>query len=195
MKKFLIVLLSVIGLLILSFCFLFYKILYTGQFDDSKPASAIVVLGAAEYAGKPSPVLQARLDHAFELFKKDFAPVIITTGGVHKGEKFSEGEVGKKYLEQKGIPAGQIIAENNSLTTKQNLMRVFEISKERDFSKFIIVSDPFHMYRATLIAKDLGLDAVSSPTRKSPISKNFWLEMQYMLREVGLSLLHILFNV
>lgn len=202
MKRILKILGVVVGLVLLFIGFVFYKVYSTSTLDMASKADAIVVLGAAEYAGKPSPVLQARLDHAFDLFKQGFAPIIITTGGTHPGEDFSEGEVGRNYLIKKGIPESQIIAEENSLTTKQNIMRVEEILNDEKLEillgkkpeKVILVSDPFHMYRAVSIAEDAGIDAVSSPTRTSPISKNKWLEFRYMVREVASSLLHILFD-
>lgn len=174
---------------------LFSQIIYFSKQDFASQADAIVVLGAAQYAGKPSPVLKARLDHAYDLFQQKLAPIVITTGGTHPGEKFSEGEVGKKYLENRGIAAEKILAETESLTTKQNLSRVYDIAKTKNLKIIIAVSDPFHMYRATLIAKKLGLTTLSSPTKTSPISDNVFLELQFMLREMGLVVAHILFDV
>lgn len=176
------------------FAWLFVQIEFTASLDLATNADAIVVLGAASYAGNPSPVFKARLEHAAELFQKKLAPIIITTGGIYAGEAISEGATGKKFLEEIGIPADQILAEENSETTKQNLTRIAEIAKERNLSKIILVSDPFHMYRAVRIAEDLGLSAFPSPTRKSPISKNFWLELWYVGRELILSFMHIIFD-
>lgn len=195
MKRLFQIITIVICVVLIPPCVLFYKIYSTSRVDGVEKADAIVVLGAAEYAGKPSPVFQARLDHAYELFQKSFAPLIITTGGTHPGEDFSEGEVGKKYLTKKGVPENKIIAETSSLTTKQNIMRATEILKDKKLEKIILVSDPFHMYRCVLITTDVGISAVPSPTLSSPISKNSWLELEYMGREVMLSLLHILFDV
>jgi len=177
------------------FGWLFFRIISTGQLDQSNHADAIVVLGAAEYAGKPSPVFQARLDHAKELYEKGVAPLVITTGGTYPGEKKSEGEVGRNYLQENGIPPSNIIAETESLTTKQNLMRVKDLTKEKNIQRIMIVSDPFHMYRAALIAKDLDLTPLTSPTRTSPISKNIWLELWYIGREAILILAHALFDI
>lgn len=194
MKKALIILLSVAGLILLSVLWLFSQIYTTSKLDLAQKADAIAVLGAAEYAGKPSPVFQARLDHAFDLFKNDFAPIIITTGGTHPGENYSEGEVGKKYLEKKGVPPEKVFAETDSLTTKQNITRVRQIIQEKNLSRIILVSDPFHMYRAVEIAKDLGIESFPSPTATSPISKNFFLELKFMGREILLTMLHKLFD-
>lgn len=186
MKKLVQIILIVIGVFAVITGFLFFKIYSTSKLDMAEKADAIVVLGAAQYAGKPSPVLSARLNHAYELYKQNLAPLIITTGGTFPGEKFSEGEVGKKYLELKGVPERKIIAENQSLTTRQNLTRVKEIAEERNLSKIIFVSDPFHMYRIKQIAEDLELTPVLSPTRESPIAKNKRIEFQYILREMFL---------
>jgi uncharacterized SAM-binding protein YcdF (DUF218 family) len=123
------------------------------------------------------------------------APIIITTGGVYDGEKFSEGEVGKKYLEERGVPAEKIIAEEESQTTKQNLSRVKDIVEERGIKNIILVSDPFHMYRALKIAEGLNLDATTSPTTQSPISKNFWLEFGFIVKEVLAVAAHFVFDI
>src|SRR3989338_2809608 len=190
MKKLLAVIIIVLGIAIFAFAWLFFTIEYKGSIDEVERADAIAVLGAAEYDGKPSPVLQARLDHAYDLYKEGVAPVIITTGGVHEGEKISEGDAGKAYLIKKRVAASALISEGNSLTTKQNIARIEDIVHAHGFGKIILVSDPFHMYRATMIARDRGLTTLSSPTRTSPISRNFWLETKYVLREIGLSLAH-----
>lgn len=183
--------LVVLGIFLLTFGWLFFRIYQTSKLDFAVKADAIAVLGAAEYAGKPSPVFQARLDHAADLYKKDLAPFLITTGGTHPGEKFSEGEVGKMYLVKKGVPAEKIISDEESLTTRENIERIAEIAREKNFQKIIFVSDPFHMYRALLLAKNFGIEALPSPTRTSPISKNRWLEIKYMLRETALTLLSL----
>lgn len=195
MRKLLKIFILLLAITLGVFGWLFFQIITTGQSDQTDHADAIVVLGAAEYAGKPSPVFQARLDHAKELYEKGVAPFIITTGGTYPGEKKSEGEVGKKYLEEKGIPVSSIVAETESLTTKQNLMRVKDLAKERNIQRVILVSDPFHMYRATIMAEDLDLTPLSSPTRTSPISQNIWLQLLYIGREAILILAHVLFDV
>lgn len=195
MKKILIVVIVMAGI-VLGVCgFFFFQIWACAQSDSNEKVDAIVVLGAAEYDGRPSPVFAARLDHALGLFKQNIAPVVITTGGKFPGETQSEGAVGKGYLARKGIPLQKIFAEENSLTTKQNLARVAEIMEEKKLTSVVLVSDPFHMYRAKLIAKDLGLTVSTSPTQTSPISKNIILEIKYMLRETFLSMAHILFDI
>lgn len=193
MKKLLKFLLLIFFFFASAFLWFFLRIYSTAQIDNAEPADAIVVLGAAAYEGKPSPVLQARLDHAYELFNKKMSPLIITTGGTYSGEKLSEGATGKQYLIILGVPVSKIIAEENSSTTRQNIMRAAEIAKAQSLKKIILVSDPFHMYRAIRIAKDFDIDVFSSPTLSSPISKNKWLEFQYMLREDILTFADIFF--
>lgn len=195
MRKLLKIFIILLAITLGVFGWLFFQIITTGQSDQTEHGDAIVVLGAAEYGGKPSPVFQARLDHAKELYEKGVAPLIITTGGTYPGEKKSEGEVGKKYLEKKAVPASSIIAETESLTTKQNLMRVRDLIKEKNIQRIILVSDPFHMYRAMILAKDLGLTPLASPTRTSPISQNAWLQFTYTGREAILILAHVLFDL
>ncbi|MBI5413460.1 YdcF family protein [Candidatus Peregrinibacteria bacterium] len=194
MKKIAIALLVILGLLVGLWMLLFYNIYSASRLDLAEKADAIAILGAAEYAGKPSPVFKARLDHALELYKKGQASIIITTGGTYPGEKTSEGEVGEKYLEAMGVPSSKIITDKYSLTTKQNLARIADIAHEQKLEKIIIVSDPFHMYRALRVAKDLGLNVFPSPTKTSPISENFRLEFWYIARESFLTVLHILFD-
>lgn len=194
-RKILYCILGFVGVFAIGFSWLFFRILWTASFDSSDKADAIVILGAAEYAGKPSPVFRARLDHAYELYRKKLAPIVITTGGKFPGEIFSEGEVGKKYLISKGIPEANIISEEFSLTTKQNIMRVSDIAKEKKIKRIILVSDPFHMYRSALLSRDAELAPLLSPTRTSPISKNFKLELEFLFRETILSAAHILFDV
>ncbi|MEK7171643.1 MAG: YdcF family protein [Patescibacteria group bacterium] len=202
MKKLAKIIIAVIIIILLFTIWLFFNILRTGALDSAQKADAIAVLGAAQYAGKPSPVFEARLNHAAKLYKQKFAPFIITTGGIYsdasptgRQESFSEGEVGKKYLISLGIPEEKIIAETSSLTTMQNLNRVAEISEKKGFKKLIIVSDPFHMYRSLRIARSYELDALPSPTRTSPILKNSWEEFKFTVRELGLVILNFLFGI
>jgi len=194
-KRLLFVFLVILGIILLAFVWVFAQIFLTRCIDNAEKADAIAVLGAAEYAGRPSPVFEARLNHAFDLYKKEMAPFIITTGGKFPGEKLSEGEVGAKYLAAKNIPSEKILIDKDSLTTKQSIARIKEIAEAKNLKKIILVSDPFHMYRAKVIAEDLGMEVTLSPTRESPIKENTLLEFKYMAREMTLVILHMLFDV
>ena len=139
--------------------------------DERPRADAIVVLGAAQYNGRPSPVYQARLDHALELWRSRVAGTMVFTGGRGvPGEQFTEGAAGRSWAIDHGVPAERILVEESSRSTYQNLRGVRRLLAPRDIDTIILVSDPFHMYRAVEQAADVGLTAHPSPTRSSPIN-------------------------
>jgi uncharacterized SAM-binding protein YcdF (DUF218 family) len=161
-----------------------------GERDEARPADAIVVLGAAQYDGRPSPVLRARLDHAIELYREGYAPLVILTGGVGAGDTVSEAVVGSRYAEKHGIPAEAILTERAGLSTRESIDAVALMMHRRELESAILVSDPFHMLRLRILARSRGIDALSSPTRTSPISRDPSLEWRHVLREsAGIPLL------
>ncbi len=162
--------------------------------SDVTEAQAIIVLGAAQYDGEPSPILKARLDHAYDLFIQKKAPLIITTGGNTAGDRYTEGGAGKRYLAARGILPSAVIAEEHSLNTLQNIMRVKEISEPLGITKIIIVSDGFHLFRASIIAGSFGFDSQTSATPKTAITNSETI-FRYMLRETGSVMLFSLFGV
>jgi uncharacterized SAM-binding protein YcdF (DUF218 family) len=131
--------------------------------DEQHPADAIVVFGAAEYVGHPSPVFRARLDHAYNLFERGLAPVVITTGGAGNDIHFSEGQVGRDYLESRGISDANLIAETQGGDTDQSSQRVAVILKANDMQTCILVSDAYHMFRAKQMMQAQGITAYISP--------------------------------
>jgi uncharacterized SAM-binding protein YcdF (DUF218 family) len=134
------------------------------QVDEAQPADAIAVFGAAEYSGRPSPVLHARLDHAVGLYRKKIAPYVITLGG--GGDKDSgntEGGVGRDYLLAKGIPFADIIAETHSIDTEQQVHRLAAIARENDFHSIVVVSDATHLFRIRELCQQAGLTVFTSP--------------------------------
>ncbi|HKE99367.1 MAG TPA: YdcF family protein [Actinomycetes bacterium] len=139
---------------------------------DQRPrVDAIVVLGAAQYNGHPSPIYQARLDHALDLYRSGVAPIMVVTGGRGvAGERFTEGGTGRRWMIEHGVPERSVLVEESSRTTYQNLRGVRELLVPRDLRRVVLVSDPFHMFRAVEQARDVGLEAYSSPTRSSPVS-------------------------
>lgn len=151
--------------------------------DEARPADAIVVLGAAQYAGHPSPVLKARLDHALDLWRRNPAGVLVFTGGSGPGDTTSEAEVGRSYARKRGVPDSAIVVENTGRTTSESMGSVAEILRERHAATAVLVSDPFHMFRLWLIAKKLGMKAYTSPTRTSPISPNREERWKYIFSE------------
>jgi uncharacterized SAM-binding protein YcdF (DUF218 family) len=151
--------------------------------DTARQADAIVVLGAAQYVGRPSPVLRARLDHAVSLYKKGLAPQLVLTGGIGVGDTTSEAAVSRRYVLTKGVPASAIITENKGRTTRESMAAVASWLRAHNDTTVILVSDPFHMLRLTVLARRHGLVPLASPTRTSPISSSARHEWKYVLSE------------
>jgi uncharacterized SAM-binding protein YcdF (DUF218 family) len=147
------------------------SIVLTGRRDEARPAAAIVVLGAAQYVGRPSPVLRARLDHAIQLWQRGMAPQVIFTGGRGEGDTTSEAAVSRRYALRRGVPDTAIVVETIGRTTRESLRGVAELMLDRPNSEVILVSDPFHMLRLSILARRFGLRPIMSPTRTSPISQ------------------------
>ncbi len=141
------------------------SVFWFASHDRAARADAIVVLGAAQYRGKPSPVLRARLEHAVELFAQGFAPRLVLTGGVAEGDIASEAAVSRTYVLQAGVPDSAILLENGGRTTEQSLAAVAHLLKARGMERVILVSDPFHLFRASVVARRHHLAALTSPTR------------------------------
>jgi uncharacterized SAM-binding protein YcdF (DUF218 family) len=158
--------------------------------DEAKRADMIIVMGAAEYRGKPSPVLRARLDHAVELYRTRYAPLILTTGGAGGDPKFTEAEVGRSYLIDRGIPPEQIVVENQGETTAQSLAAAFEIMQRMELRSCIVVSDGYHIFRAKKYLQAEGLTVFGSPRISGPQPewKEWW---EYMKQAVGFALWQI----
>jgi uncharacterized SAM-binding protein YcdF (DUF218 family) len=154
-----------------------------GSRNRAKASDAIVVLGAAQYWGKPSPVLRARLDHAVVLWRRGMAPRMILTGGVGVGDTTSEAAVSRKYVMGAGVPDSAILLETSGRTTRESLKSVALMMKSRDDRKVILVSDPFHMLRLDILARRFGLVPYTSPTRTSPISANAGETWKYYITE------------
>lgn len=141
----------------------------TGLADERAEVDAVVVLGAAQYDGRPSPQLAARLDHVVELYQAGRAPLIVTTGGKRAGDRFTEAEASAAYLQDRGVPADIILEETTGHSTWQSLSGVAAILRERGMDTVLLVSDPYHMLRSRLIAEEAGLRAFVSATRTSPV--------------------------
>ena len=172
--------------------FLIYGVYIYGQIrdwavrDDVHPADAIVVLGAAQYNGRPSPVLKARLDHAFDLYRKGYARTIITTGSYGPDPNFSEAQVSTKYLMQRGMDSSNIITDQGGGSTYDSIDAASGLLKAKGWKTALVVSDGFHLYRVKRMFTDKGIVAYTSPAPNSPIevasSQRFW----HSLREVVL---------
>ena len=159
------------------------SVLIWGARDRARASDAIVVLGAAQYVGRPSPVLRARLDHALELWQRGLAPKLIFTGGTGTGDTTSEAAVSRNYALQRGVPDTAILMENEGRTTRESLAAVSTIMHARQMHSAILVSDPFHMLRLRILSTQYGVDAYTSPTKTSPISANTGQALAYVLSE------------
>jgi uncharacterized SAM-binding protein YcdF (DUF218 family) len=158
-------------------------VLVVSQQDERRPVDAIVVLGAAQYNGRPSPVLRARLNHALSLYRDKLAPLVVVTGGIGRGDTTSEAVVGQRYLVAHGIPEGAAAAQGEGRTTMASMNAVTAWLHGRGLRRVLLVSDPFHMFRLRLEARRTGLEAYTSPTESSPISDNPVLELRYLFAE------------
>ena len=136
--------------------------------EEARPADVILVLGAAEYRGRPSPILEARLNHALFLYRQGLAPRIITTGGKGGDPMFTEGEVGRAYLSRHGIPSEAIIVESEGETTVHSTAAAAEIMRRMDMHSCIVVSDGYHIYRVKRMLQFQGIDVYGSPRPSEP---------------------------
>lgn len=158
-------------------------VLVTSLQDQREPVDAIVVLGAAQYNGRPSPVLRARLEHALSLYRDQLAPRIMVTGGVGRGDTTSEAEVSRRWLLAHRLPDSAVVALPRGRSSSVSMTDAAAWLRERDLSRVLLVSDPFHMARLRFEARRTELDALVSPTPSSPISDNPNLELRYLFWE------------
>ena len=145
-----------------------WQVWSTGHHDQARDVDAIVVMGAANYDGRPSPLLKARLDHALALYEEGLAPTIVVTGGKLEGDRFTEAEASRRYLVNQGVPDDAILSEDEGRSTWESLEGVAVLLGDKDIERVLIVTDPFHALRSRLIAQELGLTAYTSPTDSSP---------------------------
>jgi uncharacterized SAM-binding protein YcdF (DUF218 family) len=176
-----------LGLLLLAAVIVYtvslVMVLVVSQQDQAQPVDAIVVLGAAQYNGRPSPVLRARLDHALGLYRDRLAPLILVAGGVGRGDTTSEAMVGRRYLIAHGVAPDAVVAQSEGRTTMASMTAVTGWLHGRGLRRVLLVSDPFHMFRLRLEARRTSLEAYTSPTESSPISDNPVLELRYLFAE------------
>jgi len=159
-------------------------IIWVGQRDDAERADAIIVLGAAAYDAKPSPVFEERIRHGIDLYNRGLAPKLIFTGGYGgKGARFSESQVARRYALRQGVPDKAILIESLSRNTHDNLRQASQVMQQHNLHKVIVVSDPLHMARALRISKELGIRAVGSPTPTSRF-RTFATRWRFLLQEV-----------
>jgi uncharacterized SAM-binding protein YcdF (DUF218 family) len=174
-----VLLLVVIGVGYLAVTFI--QVWRASRLDQARPSQAIIVLGAAQYDGRPSPVLQARLDHVLILWQRRLAPVVVVTGGKEPGDRFTEATASATYLDDHGVPDSDILREVSGRDSWASLSASALFLRQRGISRVLLVSDPFHDERLEAMSSELGLTGHVSPTRTSPIKGVHVLP--YMARE------------
>jgi uncharacterized SAM-binding protein YcdF (DUF218 family) len=160
------------------------QIVHEAGLQQVQPADAIVVFGAAEYAGRPSPVFRARLDHAYDLFQRGAAPVVITTGGSAADPTFSEGGVGHDYLMRRGIPEAKLIAETQGTDTASSAERVAVIMRTNHMHTCVAVSDEYHVFRIRKLLESEGVQVYVAP-RPDSRPRSLWQRGLAVLREAA----------
>lgn len=172
-------------LAVLLYVAVLYRNVVAGAREDVlRPADAIVVFGAAEYDGRPSPVYKARLDHAAQLYRRGLAPIVITTGGAGADPRFSEGEVGRNYLLSQGVPDAQLIAETQSPDTAASARRVATIMRANHMGSCLAVSDGYHMFRIKRMLGNEGVTVLAAP-RPNSKPPSFWKRQNAVWHEIG----------
>ena len=161
------------------------RVWQVARLDSRAPADVIVVLGASQFDGRPSPIFRARLDHAKVLYDADIAPVVVTVGGNRQGDRFTEAAAGGRYLRAQGIPGEDVAEVGEGSDTLTSLRAVARLAKERSWKTVLIVTDPWHSYRARAMAGRVGLSARTSPSRSGPAVQGRGRELRYIARETA----------
>jgi uncharacterized SAM-binding protein YcdF (DUF218 family) len=184
MRPWLLALLAAVGALLLFFGVTGLHIVGAAAEAPTKKADVIAIFGAAEYAGRPSPVYRARLDHAYDLFQRGMAPVVITTGGSGQDPDFSEGGVGRDYLLRRGVPEGALIAETQGSDTAQSAARVANIMRANGMHSCIAVSDAYHVFRIRALLEHEGVQVELAPRPESR-PRPLWQRFEAVMREAA----------
>ena len=167
-------------------------IYWQARTDQARPVDAIVVLGTAQFNGRPAPVLRARLDHALALYRSGYAPTIVVSGGRAPGDQYTEAEASQIYLVEQGVPPDAIVLENEGRDSWQSMRGVAEVLAARGDRRVLLVSDGFHLLRVKLMARDLGLEPYGSAALGSPIVVGGAGELSHTLREAVGIVVHVL---
>ena len=162
-----------------------WRIVAQGERDDSRPADAIVVMGAAQYDGRPSPIFQARLEHAVDLYRAGVAPYLIVTGGKAEGDRTTEAATARAYAIGRGVPEASILMEDQARTTLASVRSVSSILSDADLHTAVFVSDRQHMLRVLRMAGDEGIVGWGSPTTTSPIDRDPIARLDATVHELG----------
>jgi uncharacterized SAM-binding protein YcdF (DUF218 family) len=170
------------------------RIWWVARHDDRRKSDVIVVLGAAQFDGRPSSIFTARLDHAAKLFEQGVATRVITVGGKQAGDRFTEAAAGKVWLADHGVPADRILAVETGTDTLGSMRAVAERMRREGWKTAVIVTDPWHSLRTRSMARSEGIDAVTSPTRQGPAVRTRGTELRYIARETLAYLYFLVFR-
>ena len=170
-------LLLVVGVLV-YYAITFLQVRSTGESDQTRAVDAIVVMGAAQYDGRPSPQLAARLDHVVELWNEGVTQHVVVTGGKQPADEHTEAEASADYLTERGVPADAILMESAGHTTYESMRGVADVLGAQGLRSVLVVTDPYHALRARLMAEDVGLTAYVSPTPSSVVRGNYELRRE-----------------
>ncbi|HEX4897922.1 MAG TPA: YdcF family protein [Candidatus Limnocylindrales bacterium] len=162
-----------------------WRIASQGDRDERRPADAIVVLGAAQFNGTPSPVFEARLDHAIELYNEGLAPYLVVTGGKTSGDVTTEAGAARAYVTERGVPDGAVLSENQGRTTEESVAGVATLFEARGLRSAVFVSDRTHMLRVLRMAADRGIVSWGSPTTTSPIDQDGGRHARALMHEMA----------
>lgn len=180
--------LALIPLIVLGFMAAIY---IQARNDEARPVDAIVVMGAAQYNGRPSPVLEARLEHTLDMYERGYASIIIVTGGNQPGDAYTEAGTGEQWLLDRGVPQNAILVENESRNTWDSWQGVRDVATPMNIQTVLIVSDGFHLYRSERMAEAVGFDAYSTAAPDAQIPAWSGEEFGYVIRETGAVVLQI----
>ena len=168
------------------------RVWWVARQDDTRRSDAIVVLGASQFDGRPSTVFRARLQHAKALFEQGVAPRVITLGGRADGDRFTEAEAGQRFLAERGVSA--VVAVGEGRDTLESLRALRGELDRRGWDSVVLVTDPWHSLRSRRMASDLGIDAVTSPTRAGPAVRTRGVQARYIARETAAYLYYRAFH-
>jgi len=182
---------AVIAIALLGMSFL-GAIYWQARSSESHPVDAIIVLGAAQYDGRPSPALKARLDAVLDAWNAGLAEYVVVTGGKMEADRFTESEASRTYLVDHGVPESAILMESNGRNSWQSMQGAAEVLAPVNVERVLIVSDGFHLFRLKAMAKELGLDPIAKAATDSPIRPNSANEFNYIVREAAATVAFLL---
>jgi uncharacterized SAM-binding protein YcdF (DUF218 family) len=174
---------AVVVLVVLVTGWTAFRVWQVAREDSRKHADAIVVLGASQFDGRPSAVFRSRLDHAKVLYDAAVAPTVVTVGGNRAGDRFTEGAAGASYLRDNGVPSADVVEVGSGKDTLTSLEAVARLARQHSWHDVVLVTDPWHSFRARAMAGEVGLHAETSPTRSGPAVHGRAGEARYIARE------------